>query len=315
MFRVTAAALAGCLLSQALPRTVSTSDALTLEQKQILSYMHLVQEHDGSGRKLPTIRIEGVNVQIVNGEGETYQVNGLGNLIVGYQAPNGPSDRSGSHNVIVGDDTDYTSYAGLSTGGGNQLLGPGCATVATYESIARGTVNAVFGGTDNEVDGVFNATIGGQWHRIDGSFGQGHLVLGGSGATIQGQGVRHVIVGGYSQTIDGGEGNVIVGGTWNELVDSYHVGTLASNRAHAQFVYGGAMVGGTDNTMVSSGQDTLSSVMVGGDRNAITGGSHVTVLGGERNAASGDWSVVTGGRIRSASGAHDWVAGGLFQDN
>lgn len=314
MFRVTAAVLAGCLLSQTFQRTVSPPDALTLEEKQILSHMRLVLADDGSGRTLPTIRIEGVNVQIVNGKGATYQVNGLGNLIVGYQLAQGSFDRSGSHNVIVGDDTDYSSYGGLSTGGGNQLLGPGCATVGTYESIARGTANAVLGGTENEVDGLFNVAVGGQWHTISGTSGQGHVVVGGSSATIQGQGFHHVIVGGHAHTIDRGEQNVVVGGAGNELVDSYFVGTLASNRARTFQVQVGAMVGGTDNTMGSPSQIVLSSVMVGGEDNFITGGQHVTVVGGEDNAASGNWSVVTGGRLRSANGPHDWVAGALFQD-
>jgi len=314
MFRMTAAALAGCLLSHTLQRTAAPHDAMTLKEKQILSHMHLVLADDGSGRALPTIRIEGVNVQIVNGKGATYEVNGLGNLIVGYQAALGSTERSGSHNVIVGDDTDYSSYGGLSTGGGNQLLGPGCATVGTYESIARGTANAVLGGTKNEVDGLFNVAVGGQWHTIAGSSGRGHVVVGGSYATIQGYGLHHVIVGGNSHTIDRGEQNVVVGGAGNELVDSYFVGTLASNRARTFQVQVGAMVGGAENTMGSPSQIVLSSVMVGGGDNSITGGNGVTVVGGEDNSASGNWSVVTGGRMRSANGAHDWVAGALFQD-
>lgn len=76
----------------------------------------------------PTALFNGVNVQIVNGLGATNgnpgtrigatpAINGLGNLIVGYDEPRlpeeGSSDKSGSHNLIVGEENNYTSYAGV----------------------------------------------------------------------------------------------------------------------------------------------------------------------------------------------------------
>ena len=62
------------------------------------------------GRDL--LRFSAMNVQIVNGEGDTAVTNGLGNLIVGYDADvgatDGPDDRDGSHNIVVGDEHTYT---------------------------------------------------------------------------------------------------------------------------------------------------------------------------------------------------------------
>ena len=53
----------------------------------------------------------GANVQIVDGTGDTGGTpNGLGNLIVGYNASSGDT-RTGSHNLVVGDLHTYTSYA------------------------------------------------------------------------------------------------------------------------------------------------------------------------------------------------------------
>ena len=51
-----------------------------------------------------TIRFSGVNVQIVDGSGNTSgAVNGRGNLIVGYNELRGSGDvRTGSHNIVVG---------------------------------------------------------------------------------------------------------------------------------------------------------------------------------------------------------------------
>ncbi len=59
------------------------------------------------------IRIVGANVQIVSGTGVTNDegdLTGLGNLIIGYNDGDGTEDRTGSHNLIVGDGHDWTSY-------------------------------------------------------------------------------------------------------------------------------------------------------------------------------------------------------------
>src|SRR5207237_2939381 len=54
---------------------------------------------------------EGCNVHIQSGAGTTYApVNGLGNLILGYnENANTPLDRSGSHNLVVGSSHTYSS--------------------------------------------------------------------------------------------------------------------------------------------------------------------------------------------------------------
>jgi hypothetical protein len=67
-----------------------------------------------------TLMISGVNVQIVDGTGDTAGApNGLGNLIIGYNE--GTHDRSGSHNLVVGTEHSYTSYGGLVAGFGNTV--------------------------------------------------------------------------------------------------------------------------------------------------------------------------------------------------
>ena len=78
-----------------------------------------VQGHD-------TIQFSGVNVQIVDGSGTTgHDVNGLGNLIVGYNETrnDGTDDRTGSHNLVVGERHNYSSYGGFVTGYQNNVLG------------------------------------------------------------------------------------------------------------------------------------------------------------------------------------------------
>ena len=97
---------------------------LTPEQEEILSHMSIEFLDDGQGGTVKTIRFSEVNVQIVNGLGATNgnpgdpdspigMVNGLGNLIVGYNEllPVGPSnDHTGSHNIVVGTDNNYTRW-------------------------------------------------------------------------------------------------------------------------------------------------------------------------------------------------------------
>ena len=73
------------------------------------------------------IYITGANLHIENGEGSTSEINGFGNLIVGYnEGPSGgddgedfdedpgeqPGNRIGSHNLVVGDGHTYTSFDG-----------------------------------------------------------------------------------------------------------------------------------------------------------------------------------------------------------
>ena len=57
---------------------------LTPEQAEILGHISIVYLDDGQGGQAKTIRLTGVNVQVVNGLDDTTATNGLGNLIVGY---------------------------------------------------------------------------------------------------------------------------------------------------------------------------------------------------------------------------------------
>lgn len=66
------------------------------------------------------IYFSGCNVLIRNGSGRTDNTNARGNLIVGYNE--GAVRQSGSHNVILGNQNDYTSYGGLVTGQGKHLM-------------------------------------------------------------------------------------------------------------------------------------------------------------------------------------------------
>src|SRR5262245_15251781 len=79
------------------------------------------------------VTISGANLRIVNGLGATNTINGLGNLIVGYNEHRSPqicgpvspciNERTGSHNVIVGRAQNFTSFGGLVVGQLNTISG------------------------------------------------------------------------------------------------------------------------------------------------------------------------------------------------
>lgn len=123
----------------------------------------------------------GVNVHIVNGTGATYGVpNAVGNLIVGYNEVRGDGDdRSGSHNVVIGMENNYSSYGGLVAGEQNTISGQ-CASVSGGEgntasgnraSVAGGYFNTASGG-GSAVAGGYNNTAVNVWDTVVGDAGQ-----------------------------------------------------------------------------------------------------------------------------------------------
>ena len=101
----------------------------------------------GVSRSGNQIIIEGANLHIRSGSGATGgPVNGLGNLIIGYNELRGAGDdRSGSHNLIVGREHNYSAYGGV---------------VAGFRNAVSGAFATVSGGRDN-VAGASYATVGG----------------------------------------------------------------------------------------------------------------------------------------------------------
>ena len=100
----------------------------------------------------PIALFTGVNVQIVNGLNTTATTNGLGNLIVGYNEALGVQQRGGSHNLVVGDQNNYTSY-GMVVGFANTIS-------ARYATVSGGVNNSATGNYASVSGGFFNSAIG-----------------------------------------------------------------------------------------------------------------------------------------------------------
>jgi len=120
--------------------------------------------------------ITGANLRIVNGLGNTATLNGLGNLIVGYNelhrlGPNCQSElpnpfctdtRTGSHNVVVGKEHNFSRFGGIVVGGSNEISGD-------FASVSGGSSNTARG-RDAVVSGGFNRTALGEFDWVAGPF-------------------------------------------------------------------------------------------------------------------------------------------------
>jgi hypothetical protein len=118
-----------------------------------------------------TVRFSGVNVQVVNGEGYTDAPNGAGNLIVGYNEDlgyNGFTERTGSHNLIVGKDHAYNSYGGLVAGHSNAIVAPYAAVTGGFMNEACGWTASVTGGMGNVASSHCATVSGGAANEASG---------------------------------------------------------------------------------------------------------------------------------------------------
>jgi hypothetical protein len=234
--------------------------------------------------------ISGANLRIINGLGNTATTNGLGNLIVGYNEsrqgnPDCPSfnpctdTRTGSHNVVVGRQHNFSSFGGFVVGDLNEISG-------AFASVSGGSLNVASVGRAS-VSGGFRNTASGFAASVAG------------GADNIARGIEASVSGGSLNTASGiaasvsGGGGVILGGPEGGNTASGHFSSVS---------------GGLNNT--ASG--VFSSVS-GGLNNTASGGFS-SVSGGESNEASGIDSSVSGGLNRTAPAQLNWAAGTFFSD-
>ena len=170
-----------------------------------------------------TARFSGVNVQVVNGEGTTPTRNGVGNLIIGYNEDPGQrqfcslgeynanyttcvsnggtwaaNQRSGSHNLILGNRHSYTGFGGLVAGSDNVVNGIYASVSGGSANIASGDWAAVSGGFNNKATGDRAVVSGGDSNTAS---GQTASVSGGNANTASGNGAS--VSGGSNRSATG----------------------------------------------------------------------------------------------------------------
>jgi hypothetical protein len=210
----------------------SAEETVTL--KSILPYIAF--EVAGIGGK-PTIRFSGANIQVVNGAGHTESINGVGNLILGYDSE--PGEQSGSHNLVLGFRQRYSSYGDILGGAGNSATGP-FSTVFGAENTVSAPGSSVTGGYRNAASSSEAAVSGGSGNVASGSFSS---VGGGSEGTAEGE--SSAVAGGF-HNLAGGSSAVVSGGANGKAEgEQASIGGGLSNIASGPF---SSILGGTEHT-------------------------------------------------------------------
>jgi hypothetical protein len=173
-----------------------------------------------------TLTFSAMNVQVVSGSGTTGgEVNGTGNLIIGYNDLRGDvDDRTGSHMLVTGIYNNYSSYGGIvvgewhgiwgeyasiSGGSGHTVSGYAASVSGGQGNTASGHLASVSGGKENTASGEHSSVSGGAGNTASGLFTS---VSGGAANNPSGEyasvsGGADNVVTGDTASISGGQGN------------------------------------------------------------------------------------------------------------
>src|SRR5437588_1777841 len=122
----------------------------------------------GVTRTGKTLKFTHMNLQILSGSGKTDgPVNGLGNLIIGYDEHRAGDAQTGSHNLVLGVNQSFTAFGGVVGGLQNKLSGPYSAVFGDANT-ASGYESAVAGGNGNTASGTYSAVAGGNGNTASG---------------------------------------------------------------------------------------------------------------------------------------------------
>lgn len=291
----------------------------TLEEVHAVLRFVRVQPDSINGLAGPHWIIEGANVHVRSGSGETADgcslaapecqgLTGLGNLVVGYNDVDIPrfglpdlSRRTGSHNLIVGSEHRYTSFGGVVAGNANVASGGFASVIGGSRNEASGNHASVTGGSLNEARGDSSSVSGGAGNRASGFVSS---ISGGSRNEASG----------FEAAVSGGAGNEARGdASWvSGGFDNLASGVQSSVSAGILNEAAGTR------SSVSGGSSNLASGFTASISGGFTGeasGSNASISGGFGNLAEGDFSSVSGGRERVAPNAMNWAAGGLQEPN
>lgn len=108
-----------------------------------------------------SVVFSGANLYVQSGSGDTFgTVNGVGNLVVGYDEGD-PAEKTGSHNLIVGMNAEYTSYGGVVFGAGNASTEQFATVLGGKNNRASGDYATVLTGESCEASGNYSSVYGG----------------------------------------------------------------------------------------------------------------------------------------------------------
>lgn len=151
----------------------------------------------------PHIILEGANLHVRSGSGATDDLGGpplgLGNIIIGYNELGGTlRARSGSHNLIIGADHGFSSFAGLIAGISNEVNEPNCSVTGGSGNQANGWASSISGGQGNLATADFSSVTGGLENQ---AVAKNASVTGGVGN----------VASGLASSVTGGQRNIAIG--------------------------------------------------------------------------------------------------------
>jgi hypothetical protein len=181
----------------------------------------------------------GVDLRLVNGLGRTDLVNGLGNLIVGYNEVSndrmdyycsngmyqtqtvcvnagetwGLNQRSGSHNIIMGGGNEYTQSGSMVGGTVNRSNARGGSILSGHGNTASGEFSAILSGEQGFTLARDTAVVGGYLNKAlgdisavsggQGNIASGHISAVSGGGANQASGNLSSISGGFNRSVSG----------------------------------------------------------------------------------------------------------------
>jgi hypothetical protein len=195
----------------------------------------------------PTVEFSGVNVQILNGMGKTESTNGTGNLVIGYDE--NARTQTGSHDLVLGVDQEFTSFGDLLAGSANSTTGPWSSVSGGNKNTASGPATSVSGGAENTAENVETSISGG----AQGIASELAASVAG-GFDNKAVSVAASVGGGSGNTASGEESSISGGG---------------QNKAFANFSWIG---GGVFNTITNAkaGEEGLFAAIFGGKANSTS---------------------------------------------
>jgi hypothetical protein len=229
----------GDVLFWSLPDAGNGQASATAEQADILSHLSIVSLEGDQGIPYKTIRIEAVNLQLVNG---------LGNLLIGYNDPKpvflpplpAGNDYRGSHNLVLGAWNSYSSFGGIVgglintisgahssvlTGDSNFATAQQCVVASAAQNSAGGLQTLVGTGTQNVTSGTGTMVATGVENAANGPYAS---VSGGNPNTATGS--EASVSGGFFNLASGQFASISGGNSRGAAgTDDWVAGTLLEN--------------------------------------------------------------------------------------
>lgn len=254
-------------------------------------------------RNADNLVFSGVNLQVVNGTGSTTgEVNGLGNLIVGYDESRfSNSVKTGSHNIIVGGNHNYSSFGGLVAGFENSIAGNYASVTGGSLNVANGWRSSITGGRQNQTTGADASVNGGMYNLAEGA--------------------NSTVVGGNSNTSTG-VGSTVLGGENTAINENFEVGSNLEqifsgvvNRNGDTITFSGVNLQVTNGTGTTAGDvNGLGNLLIGYNHIRSSGinnrsGSHNLIVGDEQNFLS--YGGLIAGKQNTLDAPYASVGGGF----